>query len=65
MRCTENNLDMCVINCDWGVGLIKRGSQILCGIHNPYFEYSIFDKHRVKSLNFKVSLMSLNIFFEF
>jgi GT2 family glycosyltransferase len=51
MRCTENNLDMCVINCDWGVGLIKRGSQILCGIHNPYFEYSIFDKHRVKSLN--------------
>jgi hypothetical protein len=29
----------------------KRGSQILCGIHNPYFEYSIFDNHRVKSLN--------------
>jgi len=51
MRCTENNLDMCVIDCDWGVGLIKRGSQILCDIHNPYFEYSIFDKHRVKSLN--------------
>lgn len=51
MRCTKFDLDMCVIDCDWGVGLIKKGSQTLCDIYNPYFEYSIFDKHRVKSLN--------------
>jgi hypothetical protein len=51
MRCTEPNLDMCVVDCDWGVGLIKKGSQKLCDVNNPYFEYSIFDKNRVKSLN--------------
>lgn len=51
MKCTESNLDMCVVDCDWGVGLIKKGSQTLCDVYNPYFEYSIFDKNRVKSLN--------------
>jgi hypothetical protein len=51
MRCTEPNLDMCVVDCDWGVGLIKKGSQKICEVNNPYFEYSIFDKNRVNSLN--------------
>jgi hypothetical protein len=42
---------MCVIDCDWGVGLIKRGSQKLCSDKNEYYEFSIFDKNRKSSLN--------------
>jgi hypothetical protein len=42
---------MCVIDCDWGVGIIKRGSQKLCDKKNEYYEFSIFDKNRKKSLN--------------
>jgi len=51
LRCTNPNLDMCVIDCDWGVGLIKRGSQKLCNDKNEYYEFSIFDKNRKSSLN--------------
>ena len=51
LRCTNPNLDMCVIDCDWGVGLIKRGSQTLCDIKNEYYEFSIFDENRELSLN--------------
>jgi hypothetical protein len=51
LRCNSPNLDMCVIDCDWGVGLIKRGSQKLCSDKNEYYEFSIFDKNRKSSLN--------------
>jgi O-methyltransferase len=51
LRCTNPNLDMCVIDCDWGVGIIKKGSQTLCDLKNEYYEFSIFDKNRELSLN--------------
>lgn len=50
-RCNNSDLDMCVVDCDWGVGLIKRGSQKLCDDKNEYYEFSIFNKNRKSSLN--------------
>jgi hypothetical protein len=29
LRCTRKDLDMAVVDCDWGCGIIKRGSQEL------------------------------------
>ena len=50
-RSTRPDLEMCVVDCDWGVGIIKRGNQPLCKIENPYYEYSIFNDNRISSLN--------------
>jgi hypothetical protein len=50
-RCNNSDLDMCVVDCDWGVGIIKRGSQKLCEDKNEYYEFSIFAENRKTSLN--------------
>ncbi|REE81998.1 methyltransferase family protein [Lutibacter oceani] len=43
----------CCIDSDWGIGIISK--KIKLGeptkINNPFFEFQIFDKNRVKSLN--------------
>lgn len=51
MRCINDKIDICVIDKDWGCGLIRRGNQKLCEFDNPYFEFEKFEKNRIKSLN--------------
>jgi hypothetical protein len=51
MRCTRPDLDICVVNKDWGCGIIRKGNQTLCQFNNPYFDYDKFDKNRVNDLN--------------
>lgn len=53
LRCTESNLFMCVINADWGCGIIKRGKQ---GVYNKVslnecLKYEYFNKHKKELLN--------------
>lgn len=57
-RMLNQHLFMCVINCDWGVGIIKRGKQILYPKTELTFEN--LEKDRKKMLN----LMSVDKFLD-
>ena len=50
-RSLRPDLDICVADCDWGVGIIKKGNQKMCEFINPYYEYSVFSKNRKEHLN--------------
>jgi len=51
LKATRSDLNICTLNADEGVGLIKRGTQKLIPFDNPYFEYKVFQKNRVRDLN--------------
>ena len=51
LRCTNPKIDMCVIDTDWGCGVIRRGKQILHPFDNPYFEYDKFNTNKRNHLN--------------
>jgi len=51
LKATRSDLNICTVNTDEGVGLIKRGSQELVPFDNPYFEYKIFQQNRARDLN--------------
>jgi hypothetical protein len=51
LKATRSDLNICTLNIDEGVGLIKRGRQELVPFDNPYFEYKVFQKNRVRDLN--------------
>jgi hypothetical protein len=51
LKASRSDLNICTLNTDEGIGLIKRGVQILIPFDNPYFEYRIFQKNRVRDLN--------------
>jgi hypothetical protein len=50
-RSLRPDLNICVADCDWGVGIIRRGNQKLSEFNNPYYEYSIFSQNRKEHLN--------------
>ena len=50
-RSLRPDLHVCVVDCDWGVGIIRRGNQKLSEFNNPYYEYSVFSKNRKEHLN--------------
>lgn len=51
LKVTRSDLNICTLNTDEGVGLIKKGSQTLIPFDNPYFEYKIFQKNKIRDLN--------------
>ena len=51
LKATRPDLNICTVNTDEGVGLIKRESQELVPFDNPYFEYKIFQQNRTRDLN--------------
>lgn len=51
LKAIRTDLNICTLNADEGVGLIKRGTQKLIPFDNPYFEYKVFHKNRVRDLN--------------
>ena len=59
LRINNSNLDMCCIDCDWGVGIIKRGSQKLFE-SKDILNYNILMKNRKNLLN----LLSVKEFLE-
>ena len=50
-RTSRPDLNICTVNVDEGVSLIKRGSQKIIPFNNPYFEYRIFQKEVDIALN--------------
>lgn len=51
LRCHSPKIDVCVVDEDWGCGVIRRGAQKLCEFDNPYYEYSKFAENREHHLN--------------
>ena len=51
LRCTKPDVDVCVVDTDWGCGIVRFGSQELCEFDNPFYEYEIFSENRKRSLN--------------
>jgi hypothetical protein len=53
LRCTEPNLEICVVDADWGVGVVKKGKQELYS-KSPLEEcltYEYLDNNREELLN--------------
>lgn len=49
-RCTKSNLEMCVVDTDWGCGIIRRGSQTTVVIdHKPTYEE--FEQNKQEWMN--------------
>jgi hypothetical protein len=53
LRCTNPNLEINVVDADWGVGVLKIGSQELYNEESieTCLDYHYFDKNREKMLN--------------
>lgn len=51
LKTSRPDLNICTLDIDEGVGLIKRGNQELIPFDNPYFEYRIFQKNLQRNLN--------------
>lgn len=51
LRCFTPDVDVCVVDKDWGCGVVRRGSQELCAFDNPYFDYDVFRNNRARHLN--------------
>ena len=59
-RCKDRELDMNVVDTDWGCGVIQRGKQRLYNVEGKTIDYSLLAKHRVELLN----LISVRDFLE-
>lgn len=51
LRITRPDLSMCCVDTDWGVGVIRRGDQILAPADNTFYDYNQFSKNRKEYLN--------------
>jgi len=51
LRCERDDLEMFVIDTDWGVGIVRKGKQKLFKTNEDIFNYKVFDKHRKEVLN--------------
>ena len=51
LKATRSDLNICTLNADEGVGLIKKGTQKLIPFDNPYFEYKLFYNNKSRDLN--------------
>jgi len=51
LKATRSDLNICTVSADEGIGLIKKGKQNLIPFDNPYFEYRVFQKNRIRDLN--------------
>lgn len=50
-RHTHSDLSMYCVDTDWGVGIIRRGTQVLAPDDNPYYSYNKFASNRAVYLN--------------
>lgn len=51
LRMTHTDLSMCCLDTDYGVGIVRRGSQMLAPADNIFYDYNQFDKNRKEYLN--------------
>jgi hypothetical protein len=63
LRITRPDLTMAVIDTDYGVGVVRRGSQMLAPADNTFYDYNMFDSNRNEYLNL-ISCNELNSFLD-
>jgi hypothetical protein len=52
LRCERKDLNMFVIDSDWGIGVIDpKGTQQIFSCDENIYEYSVFQKYRKEALN--------------
>lgn len=51
LRHTRPDLEMTCVDTDWGVGIIRRGNQVLAPADNPYYSFNKFASKRKEYLN--------------
>ena len=51
LRATRPDLFVCTVDTDYGVGIVRRGSQNCCEFNNPFYEYRLFEEDKKKNLN--------------
>lgn len=51
LRHTRPDLEMRCVDTDWGVGIIRRGNQVLAPADNPYYSFNKFASKRKEYLN--------------
>jgi len=50
LRATRDDLQICTVNTDWGVGVIRKGNFNPIKFDNPFYEYNQMSKGRRKDL---------------
>lgn len=50
LRCHRDDLKICVIDSDWGVGIIKRGQSLKIPFENLFYEYNQMSANRERDL---------------
>jgi hypothetical protein len=50
LRCHREDLKVCVIDTDWGLGIIKKQNSQTIPFDNPFFEYRKMEKNRESDL---------------
>ena len=61
LRTHRKDLQVNVIDTDWGVGILRRGKSSLVPFDNPFYEYNIMNQNRARDLG----LISLETFYNF
>ena len=51
LRSTRPDLFVCTVDTDWGIGIVRKGSQVCCDFNNPFYEYRVFEQHKKEHLN--------------
>lgn len=51
LRTRRNDMMLHVVDTDYGVGVISRGSAELIADFNPYMDAEVFERHRKETLN--------------
>ena len=61
LRTHRKDLQVNVVDTDWGVGVVRRGSSSLVPFDNPFYEYNIMVQNKSRDLG----LVSLDSFYKF
>lgn len=51
LRTHRNDLKVCTLDTDWGLGIVTRGKSDLIDFDNPFYEYNKMSQNRIKDLN--------------
>lgn len=51
LRTHRDDLDVCVLDTDWGVGVVRKSKSELIPFDNPFYEYNKFSQNRQRDLN--------------
>lgn len=51
LRTHRNDLKVCTLDTDWGLGVVTRGKSDLIDFDNPFYEYNNMSQNRIKHLN--------------